>query len=300
MIPHYDAFPELAATILDWWETGALAINICGLVINFFFTMHKGARYRAAFVVLLLTLITLLYVDVITPANKHIQYDDMVRPIMYSAWAYTVWTRAWIYLEYFVQLKGQYDATIEQVLSTENTVVPWKEVAQYSIEMEKWQKWITGIITACFAAGLLHSQVDRIEALQVVSIKANQTAVREVKETKELALQKRHQDSLLLASITKERQGFQSQLEKLDKILQNSTTNQDLLRAERKEKRRQLEALQRLEQSVNARLVPTEPLPSTPPKFGIDPKKVKPYTNKTSFAEEVEPDTTYWARNYPE
>ncbi|RYC70648.1 hypothetical protein [Spirosoma sordidisoli] len=254
----YNAFPELAQVIFDWWETLALAVAAPGLVINFFFSMHKGRVYRGAFVLLLLGVVMQIYIDVITATTRHPSWADVNRPILYTAWAWTVWSRASLYLRYLYQLRTQYDTTIEQVLSVENQVIPWREVALFTAQMERWQKWVLGVIALIFATGVLYSNVNKIETKQTISIAATRQAVVQDSTAKLAALAlKRHQDSLFLEQLLVQKQEMQLVLRQLEQA-NKARNSQELSRT-----KATMRALNAIEKSVRERL--QTPIPKIQP-----------------------------------
>jgi hypothetical protein len=300
----YNAFPDLAASILDWWETLALGAMWPGMFINFLFTYGKGRLYRLGYLCLLASVATLFYVDVLTPADSIVNNDDILRPIFYTALAYTVWQRAILFLQYLKMRREQLVLSIQQVSSLENTVIDFKEVLRFSDRLERWRSFLITVVAIVFAIGVLYSNVDRIEQKQTDTIVSSDRQTRTQQDTqRELLAIKEKQDSTALAQNLALQEQTRWIISQLNNFKVQDSANAEANRRQLANQRRALLYLQTMEKNIRANMNPVDKIPPKPSAtFELDPDKVKSTVpqgrKRTADASEVSSGDTLYAKWY--
>jgi hypothetical protein len=251
---------------------------------------------------------TLFYVDVLTPADSIVNNDDILRPIFYTALAYTVWQRAILFLQYLKMRREQLVLSIQQVSSLENTVIDFKEVLRFSDRLERWRSFLITVVAIVFAIGVLYSNVDRIEQKQADTIVSSDRQTRTQQASRrEMAEIKRKQDSTALAQNLALQENTKLLINQLNQFRAKDQSDDATNRRQLANQRRALLYLQTMEKNIRAGMNPVDKIPPKPnATFELDPGKVKPTVSparqtgrqRTADASEVSTGDTLYAKWY--
>lgn len=168
-----ETFDLLAQTILHWWTCMSLAFVLMSLLIVFFFTMHKGLAYRAAFLMLLVVGICYIYALVLEAPCGRPTFTDALLPVLFTTWAVVTWTRSVMLLRGFKRHRANLKELAETDMSAETDWVPYLETSLFAERIERWQKWLYAMIAGAFASGILYHNVTSIENALWAMLRSN-------------------------------------------------------------------------------------------------------------------------------